>query len=272
MSLYGINAYTSSSYLTTLMSGKNSAGLTTSNSAISNLLNTGSKKTSTSSSSSKDSTYDFLKNISKTDSNTDLQTLMQKINLVRSKGYQKSMTEEYRKIFAGESTSSSSTSNTELDLSKTAKSLSSSASELVSGNMEYYNDSEKLLSGVKDFISSYNSTIDGLKESESTLALQKGVSMVSSTAAYSKTLSNVGISIGKDNKLSIDESKFNAASVGTVKSLFSGNYSYASKTAEKASYIDRAAQIQSATTYNSLGKTTSALEYAMMNSMYSKLF
>lgn len=262
MSLYGINAYTSSSYLSSLMTGNKSS----SNSSLANFTN------SNKSNSSKDDVSSFLKNISKTDSNTDLQTLMQKINLVRSKGYQKSMTEEYRKIFAGEKSSSSSTKSSETVLSEAASGLSKSAAKLATGKDDLYSDEKGLLDSVKTFVSDYNSTVDALKNSESTSALRKGVSMVSSTAAYSKSLEKIGITVGKDNKLSIDEKKFSSAGADAVKSIFSGNYSLSGKTAEKASYIDRAALIQSQTFYNNQGQTKGFLENAMSNSLFSRLF
>lgn len=250
MSLYGINAYTSNTYYSTLMSGKNSYG-SGANSSLANLLN--SKK-----SSSGTDTLSFLKNVSKTDANTDLQTLMQKINLVRSKGYQKSMTEEYRKVFSGETAASTDAKANEKKLSESASKLGSVASDMVTGNFNFYSDSEGLMSKAKEFVKLYNETVDGLSKSESNLALQKGVSMVSTTAAYSKSLSQIGITVGKDNKLSLDETKFSSANSASVKSLFGGTYSYASKTAEKASYISRTANLQAQmTTYNSQGKTSS---------------
>ncbi len=271
MSLYGINSYSSNNMYSELLSAKNS-GSSNMNAMLSSLTN---KKSSSSSSS----TYDFLKGIANTKGSDGLQTLAKNVDLVRSKGYQKQMTDEYRKIFSGETTSSSASSGTssakanEQALSKAAKGLSSAASKLSGGNSAFYGNSEDLLAGMKDFVSSYNNTIDSLKNSNSTLALQKGVSLVSNTAAYSKSLEKIGITVGSDNKLSLDEKIFAKANEGSVKSLFSGSYSYASKNAEKANYIDRVAQVQQQSTYNSLGKVNSDfLQNAMINTMYSKLF
>ena len=264
MSLYGLNSYSSNNMYSMLMSSNKSGS-----SSMNSLFNSLSSKKSNSS----NGTYDFLKNIANKKATDNLQDLAKSVDLVRSRGYQKQMTEEYRKIFAGETTEASSSTSNEADLSKAAKSLSTSASKLASGNTEFYGDSEKLLEGVNEFVSSYNNTLDKLKNSDSTLALQKGVSLVSTTAAYSKSLSKIGISVGKDNKLSIDEAAFSKANAGSVKSIFSGGYSFASKTADKANYIDRVAQVQTQSTYNSLGKVSNDfLQNAMISTMYSKMF
>ncbi len=270
MSLYGINAYNTSNFYSSMLSSKNPV-LNSGKSSLMDLLNNNSKSKKSGSSD----IYEFMKGIANTNSGDDLMTLAKNIDLVRSKGFTKKMTEEYRKIFSGQTVSSDeaqSSKDTELKLSKSAKALSSSAGKLVSGNMEYYKDSKNVLSDMKDFVKNYNSTLDGLKESQSTLALQKGVSMVSSTAAYSKSLSKIGITVGADNKLTLNEDKFAEADMNSVKSLFSGNYSFASKTAEKANYIDRTAQIQAQTTYNSQGKPVNYYNHAMVNSMFSNLF
>ncbi len=82
--------------------------------------------------------------------------------------------------------------------------------------------------------------------------------MVNSTKAYSRTLKRIGISVGSDNRMSIDEDKLKASSPLTMKSLFSGSYSLANRIADKASYIHRAATLNSLNlpTYNSKGTRT----------------
>ena len=202
------------------------------------------------------SKMDFLQNLTKTDQNTSLQSLMEKIDLTRTKGWQKSMVDEYRKIFAGEGSNDAlaATKKNALDLSKSAKALSDSGKDLAMAGSPFFGDNVGILNKIKDFVGNYNDTIDGLKNSDSVSALQKGASMVSLTAAYSKSLAGAGITVGADNKLSIDEKKFQSASEGQLKSLFSGNYSYASKVSDKAGAIDRNAQIQANTLYNNAGK------------------
>ncbi|MBD5138744.1 MAG: flagellar filament capping protein FliD [Ruminococcus sp.] len=231
MSLYGINAYTSNSYYSTLLASRN-------------------KQQSSDLSS-------MLSNAFKTDT-SDLYTLAKKADLVRSRSYQKELLEGFREYFSGGAvadttdTEDTSAANDE-KLSVTAKKLNEAAGALATGGNDLYNDADKSLSAVKNFVDSYNSTLDTLADSENTKALEKGVQMVNSTKAYSRTLDRIGISIGSDNRLSIDEDKLKAASPATMKSLFSGNYSLTNRIADKASYIQRTAALSSATTYNSKG-------------------
>ena len=231
MSLYGINAYTSNSYYSTLLASRN-------------------KQQSSDLSS-------MLSNAFKTDT-SDLYTLAKKVDLVRSRSYQKELLEGFREYFSGgavaDTTDEENTSAANDEkLSVTAKKLNEAAGALATGGNDLYNDADKSLSAVKNFVDSYNSTLDTLADSENTKALEKGVQMVNSTKAYSRTLDRIGISIGSDNRLSIDEDKLKAASPATMKSLFSGNYSLTNRIADKASYIQRTAALSSATTYNSKG-------------------
>ena len=110
-----------------------------------------------------------------------------------------------------------------------------------------------MIAAVKDFTESYNATLDGLQKTDSLNALEKGVSLVNTTRAYARALSRVGIVVGSDNRLTVNEENVKEASKENFRSLFSGNYSYASKIADKASYISRAADLKAQVTYNVKG-------------------
>lgn len=230
MSLYGINAYTSNSYYSTLLAGRNRQQ----GGDLSGMLS----------------------NAFKTDSN-DLYAIAKKVQMVRSKDYQKELLEGFKEYFSGGAVSDKEAASKANDekLASAAKKLNESAGSLATGGSALYNDAEKSISAVKNFVDSYNSTLDTLQDSENTKALEKGVQMVNSAKAYSRTLNRIGISIGSDNRLSIDEDKLKAASPLTMKSLFSGNYSLANRIADKASYIHRTAALSSAnlSIYNSKG-------------------
>lgn len=316
MSLYGINAYTSNSIYSPLMSGN--------------------------------SLSSFNKS-SKTNNNTsDLMELARKAAVVRSPSYKKNMMEEFKKAFSGEIDSGEvGSAESEAKLSSSAKDLSKYASSLASNSfnswtnktdavksfVENYNseiesladatgkadlgrqatlinttkkysaslerigvtigednklsinedvlkgasdkDARLLLSGdysyaskvgksvtgisdsakdmIKNFANSYNKTIDGLKKSDSANALSRGVSLVNISKAYSTTLSRIGLSLGSDNHLTIDEDKLSKASESDLKALFNGSYSYASKVADKSSYISNAAGVRAQFTYTAKG-------------------
>lgn len=232
MSLYGINAYTSNSnsYYSTLLASRNKQQGSDLSSMLSNAL--------------------------KTDSN-DLYSIAKKVQMVRSKDYQKELLEGFKEYFSGVSSSDKEAASKANDekLASVAKQLNENAGNLATSGSAFYKDTEKSVSAVKNFVDSYNSTLDSLKDSENTKALEKGVQMVNSTKAYSRTLKRIGISVGSDNRLSIDEDKLKATSPLTMKSLFSGSYSLASRIADKASYIHRTAALNSTNlpTYNSKG-------------------
>lgn len=213
MSLYGINSYTSNlySYLSTKSNNKNSFSSA---------------------------------------SNTDLNSLMKKVDQVRSQQYRKTMLEEYKKAFSGEETGSVAS---ETALASTATQLSKSSSELAAGSEELFSDPEKLSKSVETFVKDYNSTIDALKSSNSVDALRKGVFMTNTAKAYSRSLARIGLSVGSDNKLTLDKDALAAADKNTVKSLMSGNYSFTNKTADKAGSINRAASLKAQVTYTSEG-------------------
>lgn len=234
MSLYGINAYTSNSYYSSLLSGKNQS--------LAGSLSSFNKNSANSNLSS-------MLNAVKVDGNTDLQTLARTVDLVRSRKYQKNLTEEFRKQFEGGNTA---TSEDELKLAENARNLSSYAGALAF-NSNSANGAEQKIAAIKDFTESYNATLDGLQKTDSLNALEKGVSLVNTTRAYARSLSRVGIVVGSDNRLTVNEDNVKEASDEQFRSLFSGSYSYASKIADKASYISRAADLKAQVTYNVKG-------------------
>ncbi len=117
--------------------------------------------------------------------------------------------------------------------------ITSNADELfatkeVEGKVEFA-DKDKALKAVKGFVDSYNSLLEGVGESDDKSILRSGVWMTSQVSVNSKLLDEVGISIGTDNKLSIDEAEFSKADATTLKSLFGTNsYSMAGSISSKA--------------------------------------
>ncbi len=241
MSLYGINAYTSNSYYSSLLAGKNSS------------LNSAMTRKSTTLS-------DMLSSALKTDQG-DLYAIAKKAQMVRSRDYQKELIEGFKEYFYGTSEKTESeedkTAKENADkLAESSKALNDSASSMFLDGKNIFSDPEKTLSTVKSFVDSYNNTIDGLKNSEDTKVLQRGMNLVNSAKAYSRTLKRVGISVGSDNKMTLDTEKLSKAPETTLNSLFTGSYSLAHRVADKASYISRAAKLENQTTYNSKGTTT----------------
>lgn len=142
--------------------------------------------------------------------------------------------------------------------------LKSSAEKLSKSELYRQADMDKIAAAVKDFASEYNDVI-----AQSSKVNSKDVSsnvklMTSMTDTMSKALSKVGISVGQDGKLSVNEDTLKNSDANTVKSLFSGTYSYGAQVADKASEISKAA-LMSASTYSSNGSLTSAIPGSFNN-------
>ncbi len=108
------------------------------------------------------------------------------------------------------------------------------------GNTKNAVDMDKLYSKVKNFVDSYNDLITSGQKSKSTSALTSTAGMVMLTDATSRTLSSIGITVGSNNKLSLDEEDFKKASAGTVKALFGSKGDYGWDVAGKASSVSNA--------------------------------
>ncbi len=97
--------------------------------------------------------------------------------------------------------------------------------------MEY--DTTKILEGVKDFVKNYNSAVKDAGESSNNNVLNSASRMVSQTKVYAGALSKVGINLKSDNTLELDETKFSAADMTDVRSLFTGSVSFGKSTQER---------------------------------------
>lgn len=105
--------------------------------------------------------------------------------------------------------------------------------------MDY--DGDAITKAVKSFTDAYNDVIGKASDSNDKNVLRNAARMTSVSGEMSKLLDEVGIKIGADNKLEIDEEKLKSASVGTLKTLFTGMHSFADKMSQKGNAILRAA-------------------------------
>lgn len=102
-------------------------------------------------------------------------------------------------------------------------------------------DWDAITKAVKTFVDDYNNVIGKAANSDTKGILRGASRMTSTSSEMSKLLNQVGIKIGSDNKLSVDEEKLKSASIGTMKTLFTGMHSFADKMLQKATAIGRAA-------------------------------
>jgi hypothetical protein len=111
---------------------------------------------------------------------------------------------------------------------------------------------EALVKAVKEFADAYNKTIDAAAGSETKAVLRSGGWMDNMSRKNGRLLNEVGITIGSDGKLSVDEDELKKANVTTLKILFKGVDSYASKVSAKAMAISNSAA-RTESTYDSGG-------------------
>lgn len=98
-------------------------------------------------------------------------------------------------------------------------------------------DKDKIFDAVKKTVDAYNSMVKDSTDSDSNAVLRQTLHMINSVSANGSLLSDVGIKIGDDNQLSIDEETFKKADMGTVKTLFNGSSSLGGKIQAAASGI-----------------------------------
>jgi hypothetical protein len=119
-------------------------------------------------------------------------------------------------------------------------------------------DTDAIYKAVSSFVKDYNTMLTQGGDSNTKSILSNTKSLVTNTAANKSSLAAIGITIGSDNKLSIDEETFKKADMSKVKSLFNDRGSYGYQTATRASLIESYAKSEAAksNTYSSSGSYT----------------
>ncbi len=118
-------------------------------------------------------------------------------------------------------------------------------------------DWDAITKAMKAYVENYNTLVDKTAESDDKSVLRNGVWMTKATSVNAKLLSEVGITIGEGNKLSLDEDELKEANMSTLKSLFTGHSSYADDVLRNASKVSTAAVAaagKSGSTYNGSGE------------------
>ena len=118
-------------------------------------------------------------------------------------------------------------------------------------------DKDAIYKAVSTFVKDYNAVIESASESDSNGVLTSSSSMVNYTKVNAKLLKEIGITVGSDNKLTIDEKAFKNADMADVKTMMQGSGSYAYNISASASNVynnsvSQLAQLSGAT-YTSAG-------------------
>ncbi len=119
-------------------------------------------------------------------------------------------------------------------------------------------DKDAIYKAVSSFAKDYNSLVSASGNSSDNSVLRTSSTMVAYTKANKNLLSQVGITVGSDNKLTVDENKFKSADMTTVKSLFTGSGSFGrmtstSATSSYSSAVSQLAKLSSSSTYSNMG-------------------
>lgn len=106
-------------------------------------------------------------------------------------------------------------------------------------------DRDGIKKAVKSFVTDYNNLLTASSKVDSAnmaSGVASGISgLMKQTKSNEAALNAIGISIGKDNKLVLDEEKLGSADINSISSLFKGTSSYGNSVSTKASEIARQA-------------------------------
>ncbi len=128
------------------------------------------------------------------------------------------------------------------------------------GNQSTHYNTDAIYKALSSYVEDYNSLIESASKSSVGGIAARRASMLGNTNANAELLDSIGIKINsKDKSLSIDDEKFKSADMDTVKKLFQGKNSYASKISEAASAINSHAKYEAtkSNTYNNAGSYSS---------------
>lgn len=202
-------------------------------------------------------------------------------NSIRSGGYSKLMKAYYAKVennstdkttTDGKTQSSASQKVNATSVRDTASTLVDAAADLqksalwnkksttdAEGKTTNSYDTDAIYKGVSSFVETYNNLVSGTGNSTNDSVLRSAANLVSATKQNADLLKQVGITIGSDNKLKINEETFKQADMTIVKSLFKGQGSYGMSVSKKAasiysSAVSQLAKLATANTYTSTGK------------------
>ena len=93
--------------------------------------------------------------------------------------------------------------------------------------------------------------------------------MTKTTKSTERLLERTGISVGADNKLELDEDALKKADISTLKSVFTGYNSFASKVYDKAQSMTNAAA-RAGGTYTSTGNYSDVLSSILPSNIDKK--
>ena len=123
------------------------------------------------------------------------------------------------------------------ELAESVKKLSSTGKNDLFVNKDKY-DKDAAYKAVSEFVTNYNETITAADKLDNSAINNAVSSMARMTGIMGKSLSNAGITVGVDGKMSVDEEAFKKADMDTVKNLFGSNGYFGRSIASSAQRIE----------------------------------
>ncbi|MBR1477658.1 MAG: hypothetical protein IJ608_06825 [Lachnospiraceae bacterium] len=146
-------------------------------------------------------------------------------------------------------------------LKNASDNLTASANKLTNVS---YSDKSSLLNAVKSFADDYNAALDSASESSNKTVNSAINNMRATMNSASNPLSQYGVSVGSDGKLSVDDKKFMASELSSLKTNFNSPYTFAKAVSAQSSRIGNAAgssNSDAAYAYNALANLAAAAGY-----------
>lgn len=112
------------------------------------------------------------------------------------------------------------------------------------GQTSYQYNTDAIYSAVKKFTEAYNDILESGQSSKVNSIINNTSNMMSVTASNSNLLKNIGITIDKDHKLSIDKETFKNSDMAVVQSLFNTQGGYGYQVSVKAQMIGNVADLR----------------------------
>lgn len=132
-------------------------------------------------------------------------------------------------------------------------------------------DMDAIYKAVSTFVDNYNNVMDDVKESDSSTVQSAVNNMTNITNIYTKSLEKLGITIGDDDKLTLNEDTFKAADTDKVKEMFNGSHSFAASISSQASFVNSAATREASKANIYTGSGTYSNNYST-GDIFSSLF
>lgn len=163
----------------------------------------------------------------------DISNMLSDYSSIKTGGYGKLLKAYYAKDPAADKTASTTTKKTATanaetgvynKVSTTADSLQKSIDALTT--LDTTKDEAANLKAVQNYVKDYNNFLSAAEDSDNYTITGRANTVKSSTAAYAKQLSNLGITVGGDGALKLDEEAFTKADKSDMASLFSAKASY----------------------------------------------